>query len=80
MATKTHVKKGDTVRIISGAEKGATGKILALTNGGQRAVVEGINKCTKHMKKSQDNPEGAIVQKELPIHISNLMATDSAED
>ena len=68
-----HVKVGDDVAVISGAHRGATGKILAIQSKKERAVVEGVNLIKKHERKSQTNPEGAIVEREGTIHISNLM-------
>lgn len=69
---KSHIAADDIVEVISGAHKGETGKVLQIVAKGERAVVEGVNLCTKHMKRSQDNPEGAIIDKEAPIHVSNL--------
>jgi len=66
------IKKGDTVRVIAGDDKGRSGKVLQVVSGGNRAVVEGLNFVKKHMRKTQDNPQGGIFEKEAPIHISNL--------
>ena len=67
------IKKGDTVKITSGNHKGQSGRIIKMINSKNRAIVEGINKAKKHIKPSQDNPQGGIVEKELSINISNLM-------
>jgi len=73
---KFHVKKGDTVKVISGNHKGKEGKITLMLVEDQKAVVEGINLVTKHLKPTAQNPNGSIVKKEAPIHISNLMVID----
>jgi large subunit ribosomal protein L24 len=69
MAT-SKIKKGDMVRVITGKDKGKDGKVVSVKNG--RVVVEGINKVTKHMKPSQANPNGGIVELDAPIDISNV--------
>lgn len=69
------IKKDDTVKIISGNYKGQTGRVLRLIGLNNRALVEGVNKVKKHMRPSQENPQGGIVEKEAPIHISNLSLT-----
>jgi large subunit ribosomal protein L24 len=75
---KLHVRKGDTVKVISGNERGKTGKIVTVLVSKNRAVVEGLNMVSKHIKPSAKNPNGGIVSKEAPIHISNLMLVDPA--
>ena len=70
------IKKGDSVKVISGSYKGQTGRVLKLIKDKDRILVEGINKVKKHTKPSQDNPQGGIVEKELSVHISNLMLLD----
>jgi large subunit ribosomal protein L24 len=67
------IKKGDKVVVISGAEKGSSGAVLEVQSKRDRVIVENINMRKKHERKTQDNPEGAIVERELPIHISNVM-------
>ena len=67
------IKKGDTVKIISGNYKGQSGRIIKMLHSKNRAIVEGINKAKKHVRPSQDNPQGGIVEKELSLNISNLM-------
>lgn len=73
---KFHVKKGDDVVIISGTEKGKRGKIIVLLTKKQRVLVEGAKIIKKHTRKNQQYPQGAIVEKEGPIHISNVMKAE----
>ncbi len=78
---KLHITAGDTVKVIAGNAKHAnpnTGKVLVVYPEKQRAIVEGLNMVTKHVKPSASNPEGGIERKEAPIHISNLMLIDPA--
>ena len=70
---KMHIKKGDTVTIISGKEKGKKGKVLLVSSGKNRAIVEALNMTIHHERPSQRNPQGGLVEKEAPIHASNLM-------
>lgn len=70
---KFHVKRGDQVVVIAGSQKGKSGKILEIRPAKQRAVVEGVGMLKRHTKKSQEHPNGAIVEREGSIHISNLM-------
>lgn len=70
---KLHVRKGDTVKILSGNDKGKEGKILEILIHKNRAIVEGINIITKHQKPSAGKPEGGIKKTEGTIHLSNLM-------
>ena len=65
------IKKGDTVRVIAGADKGKEGKVLSVADG--KVVVEGLNTVTKHAKASQANPQGGIITKEAAIDASNVM-------
>ena len=74
-----HVNKGDTVTVISGNHKGASGKILAVLPKKQQVLVEGVRIIKKHTKKSQDNPEGAIIEREGPIHVSNVRLLEKGE-
>jgi large subunit ribosomal protein L24 len=69
---KFHVKKGDEVEVISGNFKGSSGKILEVIPSKQRVLIEGVRIIKKHLRKSQDNPEGKIAEREGPIHISNV--------
>ena len=74
-----HVKKGDNVQVITGNHKGATGKILQVLPAKQQVLIEGVRMIKKHTKKSQDNPQGAIIQREGPIHVSNVKKVEEAE-
>ena len=74
--SKLHIKKGDTVYVNAGENKGATGKVLKVLVEKQRAIVEGINMVTKSQKPSAKNPQGGFVKQEAPIHISNLNVLD----
>ena len=74
--SKLHIKKGDTVYVNAGENKGATGKVLKVYVEKQRAIVEGINMVTKSQKPSAKNPQGGFVKQEAPIHISNLNVID----
>ena len=69
---KFHVKKGDNVEVIAGNFKGSSGKVLQVIGRKQRVLVEGVRIIKKHMRKSQDNPQGKIAEREGPIHISNV--------
>jgi large subunit ribosomal protein L24 len=69
---KTHVKKGDEVTVISGNHRGASGKVLQVLTAKNQVLVEGIRLIKRHVKKSQEHPNGAIIQREGPIHISNV--------
>ncbi|NAS14212.1 50S ribosomal protein L24 [Poritiphilus flavus] len=74
---KLKIKTGDTVRIIAGDHKGTEGKVVSVDRAKNRAIVEGANMVSKHEKPSAQNPQGGIVKKEAPIHISNLSLIDS---
>ena len=74
-----HVKKGDTVEVISGNHKGATGKILAVLPKKSQVLIEGVRIIKKHTKKSQENPNGAIIEREGPLHISNVKLLEKGE-
>ncbi|MEO7797023.1 MAG: 50S ribosomal protein L24 [Opitutaceae bacterium] len=73
MAQKFHVKRNDVVVVISGSHKGKTGKILEVLPAKQRARVEGVAMMKRHLKKSQEHPQGTIAEREGSVHISNLM-------
>ena len=78
-----HVKKGDTVLVLSGKDKGVKGKIIAAYPEKQRVIVEGVNRITKHTKVGQTNrgaKTGGIVTQEAPIHVSNVMLIDPDTD
>lgn len=76
MQRKLHIKKGDTVKVIAGEDRGQTGKVLQLDVKKNRAIVEGVNMVSKHTKPNAENTQGGIVQKEAPVDISNLMFVD----
>ncbi len=67
-----HVRKGDMVFIRTGQDKGRTGKILRVVPDKDQVIIEGINVRKKHVRPSQQNPQGGIVEKEMPVHISNV--------
>ena len=75
---KSRIKAGEEVVVISGARKGQRGKVLQVLQARNRVLVEGVNKIKKHQKKQsdRDNPEGAIIEREAPIHISNVMRAE----
>jgi len=75
---KFHIKKGDTVKVLSGNSKGKTGAVLEIFPSKYRAIVEGLNMVTKHTKPSAENPEGGIKKVEASIHLSNLMLVNPA--
>ena len=70
------IRKGDKVKVLAGRDRGKMGKVLHVYPKKNRVLVEGINMVKKHARKSQQNPQGAILQQELPIHISNLCLLD----
>jgi large subunit ribosomal protein L24 len=70
---KMHIKRGDSVVVISGKEKGKKGKVLLVSPTNNRALVEALNMVTHHERPSQRSPQGGLVQKEGPIRASNLM-------
>jgi large subunit ribosomal protein L24 len=76
MMTKLKIKSGDVVRVIAGDHKGTEGKVLKVDREKNKAIVEGANMVSKHTKPSAKNPQGGIVKKEAPIHISNLSLID----
>ncbi len=76
---KHHVKKGDQVEVIAGNFRGSTGKVLEVISRKDRVLVEGVRLIKKHMRKSQDNPQGSIAEREGPIHISNVKLVEQAE-
>ncbi len=74
---KRHVKKGDEVVVISGSERGKRGKIIEVLTGKERVIVEGISMIKRHTRKNQNNPQGAIIEREGTVHISNVMRADN---
>ena len=77
-SNSSSVRKDDVVVAIAGRDKGRKGKVLQVFPEANRALVEGINMIKKHMKPSKDNQEGGIVEKEAPIHVSNLRVESSS--
>lgn len=76
MASKVHIKKGDTVMVISGESKGMQGRVLVVDPKAYKAIVEGVNQVSKHTKPNAENPKGGIIKKEAYIHLSNLKVVD----
>jgi large subunit ribosomal protein L24 len=76
MMTKLKIKSGDVVTVIAGDHKGSEGKVTRVNREKNNAIVEGVNMVSKHTKPSAKNPQGGIVKKEAPIHISNLALLD----
>ena len=77
---KHHVKKGDEVVILTGMERGKRGKIIAVLPKERRVIVEGAKMIKKHMRKSQQHPNGSIVEREGTIHLSNVMLAEKFDD
>ena len=73
---KFHVKKGDEVVVLAGKEKGKQGRIIAVMTKKSRVIVEGLQLIKRHTRKSQQHPQGAIIEREGTIHISNVMAAE----
>ena len=74
--SKLHIKKGDTVYVLAGKDKGKTGVVTQVIVDKQRAVVEGVNKVQKSQQPSAQNPQGGFITVEAPIHVSNLNVVD----
>ena len=68
----SHISKGDVVQVTSGVHKGASGRVLEVVRAKETALVEGVRMIKKHVRKNQDHPQGVILNREGPIHISNL--------
>jgi large subunit ribosomal protein L24 len=75
--SKFHVKKGDEVVVLAGKEKGKQGRIIAVLTKKSRVIVEGLQLIKRHTRKSQQHPQGAIIEREGTIHISNVKKTDA---
>jgi large subunit ribosomal protein L24 len=73
---KCHVKKGDEVVVIAGTEKGKRGKVIEVLRAEQRVIVEGVKLIKRHTRKNQQHPQGAIVEREGTVHLSNVMAAE----
>jgi large subunit ribosomal protein L24 len=78
MQKKLHIRKGDTVMVITGESKGQKGRVLEVDRKKDRAIVESLNMISKHTKPNSKAPQGGIIRKEAPIHLSNLMIIDPA--
>lgn len=76
----TRIKKDDEVVVISGRDKGSRGRVLKVIKDKDQVIVEGVGKVKKHQKPNQKNPQGGIIEKDLPIHISKVMLLDSKTD
>lgn len=76
MQKKLHIKKGDTVFVNAGENKGQQGRVLEVIRKNSRAIVEGVNLVSKHTKPNAKSPQGGIIKKEAAVHISNLMLVD----
>ena len=75
---KFHVKRGDTVEVIAGNHRGASGKVLQVIPGKAQVIIEGVRMITKHQRKTQENPNGAVIKREGPLHISNVKLVEAA--
>jgi large subunit ribosomal protein L24 len=75
---KFHVKRGDTVQVISGNHRGSSGRILQVLPEKAQVIIEGVRLIKKHQRKTHDNPNGAIIEREGPIHISNVKIVERA--
>ncbi len=74
---KFHIKRGDTVQVISGNHRGSSGKILQVIPGKLQVIIEGVRMIKKTQRKSQDRPNGAIIEREGPIHLSNVKVIEA---
>lgn len=72
----SRVRKGDLVAVMSGNDRGKRGRVLRVIHEKSRVVVEGVNVRFKHLRRSQENPKGGRVRREMPIHLSNVMPVD----
>lgn len=75
---KTHVNRDDIVEVIAGAHKGQTGKVLRVLRNSDQVIIEGVRMIKKHARKSEDRPEGGIIEQEGAIHISNVKLATAA--
>jgi large subunit ribosomal protein L24 len=76
MQKKLNIKKGDTVFVVTGEYKGQKGRVLEVFRKTEKAIIEGINMISKHTKPNAKHPQGGIIKKESPVHLSNLMLID----
>lgn len=74
-----HIRKNDVVEVIAGDHRGAKGKVLLVDPGSHKVVVEGVNLVFRHVRPTRRNPQGGRVQKEAPLHLSNVLPVDSAK-
>ena len=79
MQKKLHIKKGDMVVVITGNDKGKKGRVLEVDRNKNKAIVEGVNEVSRHTKPNSENPNGGIIKKEAPIHISNILVVDPSK-
>lgn len=77
---KFHIKKDDNVMVISGKNRGQSGRVLEMLPKQNRAIVEGVNMISRHTKPTSQNPDGGIVKKEAPVHLSNIMLIDPSTE
>jgi large subunit ribosomal protein L24 len=80
LSKQFHVKRGDVVEVITGNHRGATGKVLQVIAAKEQVLIEGVRLIKKHTRRSNDNPQGAIVEREGPIHISNVKIAETAPE
>jgi large subunit ribosomal protein L24 len=78
MQQKLNIRKGDTVMVIAGDSRGQQGKVLRVDTDKYKAIVEGVNMVSKHTKPNAKSPQGGIVKKEAPVHLSNLKIVDNS--
>jgi len=78
MQKKLNIRKGDTVMVVAGDARGQQGKVLRVDTDKVKAIVEGVNLVSKHTKPNAKSPQGGIVKKEAPVHLSNLMVIDNS--
>ena len=78
MQAKLHIKKGDSVQVLTGESKGTQGRVLEVIRTKSRAIVEGVNMVSKHTKPNAKSPQGGVIKQESSIHISNLMLVEPA--
>jgi large subunit ribosomal protein L24 len=71
-----HVKQGDMVKVLTGEDRGKTGEVLAVYREQQKVLVQGVNRVYRHLRPSRQHPQGGRIQKEMPIHISNVLPLD----
>jgi large subunit ribosomal protein L24 len=75
-----HVIKGDMVKILTGADRGKTGEVMAVYPARDKVLVQGVNRVYRHLRPSRKHPQGGRIQKEMPIHISNVLPVDPKTD